>query len=118
MLPTTDDTVAASVACAAAMGLPGDEPVVAAEGYRVRVRLDPAPVLTRGVTEGRMLRDHPGPWMQREVAVGQFLTTKGALVAPPWDEPGPHEALGPEVCLWQWLEPAPEPVRPSCSAYC
>src|SRR4051794_23240594 len=65
MLPTTRDAVAASVAIGARLGLPTDNPVVVSEGYSVRVRLDPAPVLTRVVTVGRILRGDPLPWMQR-----------------------------------------------------
>jgi Phosphotransferase enzyme family len=113
MIPTTADAVAASVACAAVLGLPTDNPVVVAEGYSVRVRLDPAPVLTRVVTVGRILRGDPLPWMQREVAVSRFLAAAGAPVVPPWPDAGPHAACGLEVSLWQWLEPVPLAVSPA-----
>jgi hypothetical protein len=113
MIPTTADAVAASVAVAGALGLPTTNPVIVAEGYSVRVRLDPAPVLTRVVTVGRVLRGDPAPWMEREVSVAQYLAASGAPVAPPWREPGPHEARGLAVSLWEWLEPAPEPVTPT-----
>jgi hypothetical protein len=112
MIPTTADAVAASVAVAAELGLPCDQPVVVAEGYSVRVRLDPSPVLTRVVTVGRTLRGDPLPWMQREVAVSQFLSAAGAPVVPPWRDPGPHEALGLDVSLWRWLEPGTESMTP------
>lgn len=113
MIPTTADAVAASVACASALGLPTENPVVVAEGYSVRVRLDPAPVLTRVVTGGRTLRGDPLPWMQREVAVTQFLADAGAAVAPPWRDAGPHGANGLDVSLWQWLQPSPCYVSPA-----
>jgi hypothetical protein len=113
VIPTTADAVAASVACASAFGLPTENPVVVAEGYSVRVRLDPAPVLTRVVTVGRTLRGDPLPWMQREVAVTQFLADAGAAVGPPWQNAGPHVADGLEVSLWQWLEPSPCHVSPA-----
>ena len=46
MIPTTADAVAASVAVAKRLDLPSDSPIIIAEGYSVRVRLSPAPVLT------------------------------------------------------------------------
>lgn len=104
MIPTTADAVAASTAVAAALGLPSEDPVVVAEGYSVRVRLDPAPVLTRVVTVGRTLRGDPLPWMQREIAVSGFLAAAGIPVVPPWSEAGPHHACGLDVSLWRWLE--------------
>ncbi|MDP3894774.1 phosphotransferase [Nocardioides sp.] len=102
--PTTADAVSASVACARALGLPADNPEVIAEGYSVRVRLRPAAVVTRVVTVGRALRPEPLPWLQREVAVAQFLASSGLPVVAPWEDPGPHIAEGLEVSLWQWAE--------------
>jgi hypothetical protein len=84
-----------------------------AEGYSVRVRLDPAPVLTRVVTAGQALRGDPLPWLRREVAVCEFLASVGAPVVPAWHEPGPHDGLGLGVSLWQWLDSSPAPVSPS-----
>ena len=72
-LPTTADAVAASVACARELGLPADDPEVIAEGYSVRVRLRPAPVVTRVVTHGRVLR--PGRsrgWSARSASRGSW----------------------------------------------
>jgi hypothetical protein len=112
MIPTTVDAVAASVAVAGALGLPTDRPVVVAEGYSVRVRLDPAQVLTRVVTVGRTLRGDPLPWMQREVAVSRYLHAAGAPAVPPWQDPGPHLARGLEVSLWRWLESDRQAVSP------
>lgn len=112
MLPTTADAVAASVAVGERLGLPTSRPVVAAEGYSVRVRLDPAPVLTRVVTVGRTLRGDPLPWMQRELEAAAFLSDRGAPVAPPWPEAGPHRSLGLDVTLWRWLEPEVRPLPP------
>lgn len=110
MLPTTADAVAASVGAAALVGLPTAGPVVVAEGYSVRVRLDPAPVLTRVVTVGRTLRGEPLPWMQREVDACRFLRDRGAAVGAPWRDAGPHRAHGLDVTLWEWLEPDPQPL--------
>jgi hypothetical protein len=82
-------------------------PEVVAEGYSVRVRLHPSPVLSRVVTEGRVLRGDPLPWLRREVAVAQYLHDRGGRVAPPWISPGPFLVDGLEVSLWTWLDPAP-----------
>jgi hypothetical protein len=113
MIPTTADAVAASVACASALGLPTENPVVVAEGYSVRVRLDPAPVISRVVTVGRTLRGDPLPWMQREINVARFLAACGARAVPPWRDAGPHVAAGLAVSLWEWVEPAPCQVSPA-----
>lgn len=104
VMPSTAEAVSASVACARRLALPADEPEVIAEGFSVRVRLHPAPVVTRVVTAGRELRPDPLPWMQREVSVAQHLATSGVPVVAPWDDPGPHIAEGLEVSLWQWAD--------------
>jgi hypothetical protein len=112
-VPTTDDAVAASVDCARRLGLPADDPEIIAEGYSVRVRLRPAPVVTRVVTQGRQLRPDPWPWLAREVAVGQFLEASGVPVVPPWTEPGPYVVRGLEVSLWRWTEHHEGTVAPA-----
>lgn len=112
VIPTVADAVAASVAVAARLGLPADDPVVVADGYSVRVRLDPAPVLSRVVTVGRVLRGAPRPWMEREISVARHLAGAGAPVVPPWEDAGPHQAYGLDVSLWRWVEPVPQPVLP------
>jgi hypothetical protein len=99
-VPSTDDAVSASVVCARALGLPADDPQVIAEGYGVRVRLSPAAVVTRVVTLGRELRPAPRPWLEREVAVAQFLAASGTPIVPAWDDPGPRRgARGVLVAL-------------------
>lgn len=107
-MPSTADAVRASVACARALGLPADAPVVVAEGYSVRVRL--GPVLTRVVTEGVRLRGAPTPWLVREVAAAQHLAERGVSVARPWQDPGPHDGAGLPVTLWHWVEQVPGEV--------
>lgn len=111
--PTTAEAIAASVAVATALGLPSDRPVVVAEGYSVRVRLAPAPVLTRVVTVGRTLRGEPLPWMRRELGASAFLAAAGAPVVAPWRDGGPHVGCGLDVSLWEWHEPAPVEVPPA-----
>ncbi|WP_370290764.1 phosphotransferase [Nocardioides sp.] len=107
VVPSTEEAVSASLACARVLGLPAEDPEVVAEGYSVRVRLRPAPVVTRVVTLGRRLRPEPLPWLQREVAVAQFLAEQGQPVVAPWGAPGPHLAEGLEVSLWEWVEHVP-----------
>ena len=107
---STADAVAASVACARAVGLPVDHPEVIAEGYSVRVRLHPTPVVSRVVTLGSELRGRPRPWLEREVAVGRFLSRSPVDVVAPWDAPGPYVVDGVDVSLWSWVEHAPGTV--------
>lgn len=104
VMPSTAEAVSASVASARRLGLPADDPEVIAEGFSVRVRLHPAPVVTRVVTVGRELRPTPLPWLEREVSVAQHLAKSGVPVVAPWDNPGPHIAEGLEVSLWRWAE--------------
>ena len=106
-IPTTAQAVAASVACAKLVGLPTESPEVIAEGYSVRVRLAPAPVVTRVMTVGRITRGDPLPWLTREVAVATYLASAGAPVVGPWSDPGPHDIDGIEVSLWHHVETAP-----------
>lgn len=103
-VPSVEQAVAASVECARLVGLPTGDPRIVAEGYSVRVHLHPAPVLTRVVTLGRVLRGDPLPWLQPEVAVANFLSARGAPVVPPWEHPGPYVVNGLVVSLWTWVE--------------
>ena len=108
---STAQAIAASVACARQVGLPADDPHVVAEGYSVRVHLRPAPVVTRVLTLGTLLRGPALPWLQREVAVAEYAAAHGAAVVPAWSEPGPHLVrVGPQVVpvtLWQGVEHLP-----------
>lgn len=101
---STADAVAASVACGRAVGLTVERPEVIADGYSVRVRLHPAPVVTRVITLGRALRGSPRAWLAREVAVARFLAASEVGVVPPWRDAGPHDITGIDVSLWQWVE--------------
>ncbi len=100
------------MACGRALGLPYDDPEVLAEGYSVRVRLRPAPVVTRVVTVGRSLRPDPRPWLEREVRVATFLAAADVAIVEAWADPGPHLAAGLEVSLWTWAEHEPGQVVP------
>ena len=101
---STADAVAASIACGRAVGLAVEWPEVIAEGYSVRVRLHPEPVVTRVITLGRTLRGRPRDWLEREVDVARFLSASEVAVAPPWRDPGPHCIGDVDVTLWHWVE--------------
>ena len=109
-IPSTAQAVAATVAVGHRLGLPVAQPEIVAEGYSVRVRLTPAPVVSRVVTAGRILRGDPGPWLRREIDVARYLTGHAAAVVAPWDEPGPFLADGLEVSLWTWVAEQPGAV--------
>ena len=104
MIPSTAEAVAATVACARMLGLPSDRPDVIAEGYSVRVRLSPAPVLSRVLTAGQILRGDPKPWLEREIAVATHLVRRGAPVVAPWERPGPFLVNGFDVSLWRFVD--------------
>lgn len=108
---STADAVAASVACARAVGLIVQRPEVIAEGYSVRVLLHPEPVVSRVVTVGRTLRGGSRDWLARQVDVVRFLSASQVPVTPPWRNPGPHRVDGIDVSLWEWVEH--EPRRPT-----
>lgn len=101
---STSDAVAASLACARAVGLTVERAEVIAEGYSVRVRLHPIPVVTRVVTVGRTLRGATGDWLAREVDVARYLVASEVAVVPPWRDPGPHRVDGIDVSLWEWVQ--------------
>ena len=109
-LPTVAQAVAATVTCARQLGLPADDPEIVAEGYSVRVRLRPAPVISRVFTIGQVLRHDPGPWLQREVDVAAFLSARGAPVVPPWSQPGPFVVDGLHISFWTWVDQRPGTV--------
>lgn len=106
-IPSTSEAVAATVACAQLLGLPSDRPEVIAAGYSVRVRLHPAPVISRVLTEGQILRGDPKPWLEREIAVATHLARSGAPVTPAWEQPGPFSVNGLDVSLWTWVDHRP-----------
>ncbi len=99
--------MAASTACAAALGLGVQSPEAIAVGYSVRVLLQPAKLVTRVITDGQVMRGGPLLWLRREVQVASLLAIHGAPVVPPSEAPGPHRAAGLDVTLWRWLEPMP-----------
>jgi hypothetical protein len=97
------------VAVGRRVGLPVDDPVVVADGNRVRGRLGPA--VTRVLTRGRILRGEALPWLSREVDAVSWLAAAGAPVVPTWADPGPFVADGLEVTLWTWTEHTGDAIR-------
>lgn len=102
---STAEAIAASEQLGHRLGLRFTQAELIAEGYSVRVRLGPA--LSRVITDGCRLRGDPRPWLRREVAVAGWLAARGAAVARPWSDPGPHEVADTAVSLWTF-EPLSE----------
>lgn len=102
-----DRAVKAAVAVARAHGLRVDEPVVLASLYAVRVHLRPAPVVARVPTLTARVRSAIEPWLARELAIVNYLVSRGAPVVPPSSAlpPGPHGHDGLAMTFWQYVEP-------------
>jgi hypothetical protein len=98
--------VDASLRLGRRLGLNFDQPELIADGFSVRVRIGPA--LTRVVTRGCRLRGEARPWLQREIAIADWLSKRGAAVIAPWGNPGPHEIDGLSISLWTFVMLADE----------
>lgn len=113
-----DRAVRAAVETAAAHGIRACEPVVLADGSNVLVRLRPAPVVARVMTLSSVLRPRGDERIARELAVAEFLASRGIPVSRPTSEapPGPHRRRGLWLSFWEHLEvdadaaPTPEVV--------
>ena len=104
--------VAAATAIAAAYEIVPDEAVVIYSGSNVLVHLRPAPVVARVMAGTVALHDDPQKWLEREIAVLEFLAHSGLAVAPSrLVAPGPHCRDGLWITFTEWVadvEPAPE----------
>lgn len=116
-IPSAAQAVAATVSLGRRLGLPTAQPEIIAEGYSVRVRLGPAPVVSRVVTAGRILRGEPLPWLRREVDVARYLAAHSARIVAPWKEPGPFLVDGLELSLWTWVDQHPGTLDPQKFAH-
>lgn len=113
-----DRAVRAAVETAAVHGVRACEPVVLADGFNVLVRLRPAPVVARVMTLSSVLRPRGDERIARELAVAEFLASRGIPVSRPTSEvpPGPHLRRGLWLSFWEHLEvdvdamPTPEIV--------
>jgi hypothetical protein len=94
------DGVTAAVDVAQRLGILVREPVVLRDLGTTLVHLAPSPVLARAWPVGR--RD-PGV-VSGEIGVTAYLAERGARVAPPYDDPGPHRSGDHEIVLWHLLD--------------
>jgi hypothetical protein len=112
--------VEAAVTLAREHGLRVEEPVVLNDLFSLMVHLKPAPVVARVATRMPRLRSPIAEWLEREIAVTEFLSDRGApVVAPSRELPaGPHERDGFWVSFWTYIEPDPDrtPTSSDCSA--
>jgi hypothetical protein len=96
--------VAAAREIAAVYGIAADEAVIIHSGSNVLVHLRPAPVVARVMTGTIALHDDPKAWLEREVAVLEFLVPTGLAVAPSrLVAPGPHCRDGLWMTFTEWV---------------
>jgi hypothetical protein len=94
----------AARAVASAHGLACEQARVVHSGSNVHVLLCPAPVIARVMTGTVALHDDPRRWLEREVAVLEFLAPSGVAVAPsPLIEPGPWQHDGLWMTFTEWI---------------
>jgi len=97
---------------ATAHGLVFEEAIVVQSASNVLVHLNPLPVVARVMTGTVVLHDDPGTWLEREVAVLEFLAPSGLAVAPSHlIAPGPHQHDGLWMTFTEWI-PGVERDRP------
>lgn len=97
---------AIAAACAIAMdhGVACEHAAVVHAGSNVIVHLRPAPVIARVMTGTAVLHDDPRRWLDREVAVLNFLAPSGMAVRPSsLIAPGPYHRSGLWLTFWNWL---------------
>ena len=90
------------LAVARRLGLPADDPRVLRDKTNVLVHLAPAPVVARVPLTFTLAR--APEWFAQEVELAAFLAARGAPVAPPAEDPGPHEHDGLLVTLWAYVD--------------
>ena len=96
--------VAAATAIAASHGLRSDEPVVIYSGSNVLVHLRPAAVVARVMSGTVALHDDPRTWLEREIAVLDWLAPSGLAVSPSRAiAPGPHLHDGLWMTMTEWI---------------
>jgi Ser/Thr protein kinase RdoA (MazF antagonist) len=96
--------VAAARTVASAGGLQADQAVVIHSASNVLVHLRPAPVVARVMTGTVALHDDPRTWLEREIAVLEFLAPSGLAVSPSrLIAPGPHCHDGLWLTFTEWI---------------
>ena len=94
----------AARAVATTRGLACEQSIVMHSGSNVHVHLRPAPVVARVMSGTVALHDDPQRWLEREVAVLEFLAPSGLAVAPsPLIGPGPHRHDGLWMTFSEWI---------------
>lgn len=99
--------LAAATRLGAELDLPFDDCRVLSNRGNLLVHLAPAPVVMRVATLTAWTRRDPFAWLEREVAVANYVAGRGGPVVPPTvhADPGPHRRDGFVLSLWTYLPP-------------
>ena len=108
----TDRAIAASVSVASAHGISVENPYILADAYSIKIHLRPDPIVARVSTLTPLLRFPIEPWLEREISVAKFLSTKGAPVVAPSDllPQIVHHYDGLAMTFWQYVRPVSDIV--------
>jgi hypothetical protein len=94
----------AALSVAGSFEVPCNDAVLLSGGSNVLVHLKPTPAVARVMTATAVLHDDVKLWLDREVAVGEFLGERGLAVAPTHLlPPGPHQRDGFWMTLWEYV---------------
>jgi Ser/Thr protein kinase RdoA (MazF antagonist) len=106
--PVAAAAVRAAVTAAARLGLPGDDPVVLADGANVIVHLRPSPVVAKVAASTAQVRGDSAAWLQRELDLARFLERAGApVMAASREAPTSVQRTdGHAMSFWTYLEPS------------
>jgi hypothetical protein len=101
---TARRALAAARAVAGDHGLSSEQAAVVYCGSNVLVHLRPAPVVARVMTGTVALHADPRQWLEREVAVLQYLAPSQTAVRPSsLIAPGPYNHDGLWLTCWEWI---------------
>ena len=103
----------AALAVARAHDLPTDGARVVRDSTNLLVHLAPAPVVARVPLTFTLAREPA--WFAQEVALAAWLADRGAPVARPAEDPGPHEHGGSLVTLWAYVDHDPAREDPAAA---
>ena len=96
--------VDAAVAVAGRLGLPGEDPVVLADGANVIVWLSPSPVVAKVAASTAVIRPDVAGSLQRELDVARYLAAAGVpVLAPASEVPAVvHRQGGRVMSFWRY----------------
>src|SRR4051794_29493220 len=103
----------AVLAVARRLDLPTEDPRVLRDSTNLLVHLAPAPVVARVPLTFTLARE--AAWFGQEVALARWLGDRGAPVAPPAEDPGPHEHEDAVVTLWAHVDHDPARADPAAA---